>query len=841
MARGCVQASSQYLQSSTAAITSPLPATIACWAYRTDISVPWSGLVSLSNGAGNYYQMLGMTTGGVIYATAATPAGAISATGPALVKDQWYHIAGVWDAAGNVTLYVDGDDKATGTGAADHALFTKMAIGRRVQTSSHYWDGYVAELGIWDIALSAREVQALADYTAPILERRNDLQLYASLLDGYASEIGPQFTNNGTTDVAHIPMAYPIPDHRGGAIHRHPRIGGSAGICGVEIAHRVQGTAGTAVIRRDGITGTAGTCLITDIAPTYINAGNDDSCVLLLQFDRFDPDLGFRNTATGAASTTISTCSQAAQTTTESKFGIGSLECGGGGDYITADPSTDYGFAGNPWTADVWVKARRGDRVNLFAWWEDADNFLAIERVHSTGCTVQLQARYRVEGVDIFTATSDTDELVDVCSAWTHIALVRTDTQVALYVGGAEYATATVTGGVNPTQIDPSAWTLYIGRSLQVGNDALESFDGYMDQMSVAWEARWTAAFVPYSNPYIPPAITSIAGRSAVYGDWVSGTGGNCGVEIAPRVQSTAGTGAIHLAAIDGTAGTSRIIRTCIDGAAGTCGVETAARIQSTAGVARVKTTYTTSTAGQCARMNIACITGMGGESALRYAAIDGTAGDSALRYAAIDGTVGICRIEELDLDRYEIHTNIGSDPDLTSQPLAYTPTLPYSVPLAGEGVHHIVTRKRNRYGLVSSAETTYIELDADGVQVTLRPSEPTYEMAGGFDYGANLTGLYVYATDSPAQRADYWAIWSTIDGSTPDTEDEPTLVEMIKTDGVARLSHIVKRVSAGTCKAIVRTRRTSDGRESQNVAVVSQTVKATGPAPVVLEEKAAK
>ena len=76
---------------------------------------------------------------------------AISST---LNSNQWYHVCGVWDRSGNMSLYIDGvldgtDDITGNPLTLTHSTATKIG-----QASTTEMRGYVCNVGYWNATLS---------------------------------------------------------------------------------------------------------------------------------------------------------------------------------------------------------------------------------------------------------------------------------------------------------------------------------------------------------------------------------------------------------------------------------------------------------------------------------------------------------------------------------------------------------------------------------------------------------------------------------------------------------------------------------------------------------------
>ena len=203
---------------------------------------------------------------------------------------------------------------------------------------------------------------------------------------------------------------------------------------------------------------------------------------------------------------------------------------------------------------------------------------------------------------------------------------------------------------------------------------------------------------------------------------------------------------------------------------------------------------------------------------------------------------VGLHSSEDASLDRYELYVGQDAEPDFSASPAATSASLPIThalaAPSSGTRRYVLVTRRRNRWGLVSQNQReddsrTELIIAADGTATAAPPSAPEQieadPAAGG---GARLTALYEYGPDGD-NAADQWRYYLTTDGTDPDpATDTPTDVEMLKVDGLAKLDTTTAQQSDGTTiKVLVRTRRTSDGVESTNTSSVQITADAQGPA----------
>ncbi len=86
-----------------------------------------------------------------------------------------------------------------------------MLVGSRVAIGNFgaYFDGDIAEVGIWNVALTAAEIASLADGFTCDRVRPQSLVFYAPLIrDLHDIARGLAITNNNTATVANHPRVY---------------------------------------------------------------------------------------------------------------------------------------------------------------------------------------------------------------------------------------------------------------------------------------------------------------------------------------------------------------------------------------------------------------------------------------------------------------------------------------------------------------------------------------------------------------------------------------------------------------------------------------------------------
>jgi len=184
------------------------PMTIASF-YRTTGSRGNDSIVSV--GEGTHFNETSITSTGIfrsIAAGATTTGTAFSPT--AYLTNTLYHICGIFTSAISRDIYVDGTSVANNaTNIGTQNTFDSLAIGARAKTLVSILAGRVAEVGIWNVALTADEVASLAKGMTCDKIRPQNLVFYAPLVrDLNDQKGGLTITNNNGATVANHPRVY---------------------------------------------------------------------------------------------------------------------------------------------------------------------------------------------------------------------------------------------------------------------------------------------------------------------------------------------------------------------------------------------------------------------------------------------------------------------------------------------------------------------------------------------------------------------------------------------------------------------------------------------------------
>jgi hypothetical protein len=162
------------------------PLTLACW-FRADDVTTNRCLFELATSAGaEGFRLLvaGALAGDPIYADYILSAGINAQTTAGYTANTFHHAAATFPNNTTVTAYLDGGNSATSTGSALNPAPTRINIGARFLSSSAglFFDGRIAEVGIWNVALTAAEIASLAKGITCNKIRPQNLVFYAPLI-----------------------------------------------------------------------------------------------------------------------------------------------------------------------------------------------------------------------------------------------------------------------------------------------------------------------------------------------------------------------------------------------------------------------------------------------------------------------------------------------------------------------------------------------------------------------------------------------------------------------------------------------------------------------------------
>ena len=201
--------SSQHLSTASSNV-SAVPMTLACWSKTSTVAVGDEVFVAVGASNGNrnvlsrFQSNIGANSNG-------SNGNFFAAVSTQLTTNTYFHIAGVFPSTSSRELFFNGVTVANNANAAGtQAAFTETLIGaRRAASVGLYYTGDIAEVGIWNAALTADEIASLAKGMTCDKVRPQSLVFYAPLVrDLQDVRGGLTITNNNGATVANHPRVY---------------------------------------------------------------------------------------------------------------------------------------------------------------------------------------------------------------------------------------------------------------------------------------------------------------------------------------------------------------------------------------------------------------------------------------------------------------------------------------------------------------------------------------------------------------------------------------------------------------------------------------------------------
>ena len=211
MAYGFTAASNQYLSTISTPVTA-VPLTVACWA-QTNTNANNRALISIESGNSNDIFLLYLFSGsnqvGFFVQRQGGSFGQAISAAPAL--NTWTHCAGVASSETNRVAYTNGSAGTANTTNTGAPAVGQIKIGARYYSGSLgiYHAGQIAEVGIWNAALTQPEIASLAKGMSCDKVRPQSLVFYAPLIrDLNDQKGGLTITNNNGATVANHTRVY---------------------------------------------------------------------------------------------------------------------------------------------------------------------------------------------------------------------------------------------------------------------------------------------------------------------------------------------------------------------------------------------------------------------------------------------------------------------------------------------------------------------------------------------------------------------------------------------------------------------------------------------------------
>jgi hypothetical protein len=208
MAYEFAAASSQYLSSNNPVSAAPL--TVAAWA-RVNNTIGNKVIVSLNQNSGTDRFVLYVGNAVLYWFVNSSSGFGQAASSTNVSANNWFHACAVETSSNNRAIYLNGGSVGTNTATRTPLNINAVNIGvdRNNNTNVSLMSGLIAEVGIWNAALTAAEVASLAKGMTCDKVRPQSLVFYAPLVrDLIDAKGGLTITNNNGATVANHPRVY---------------------------------------------------------------------------------------------------------------------------------------------------------------------------------------------------------------------------------------------------------------------------------------------------------------------------------------------------------------------------------------------------------------------------------------------------------------------------------------------------------------------------------------------------------------------------------------------------------------------------------------------------------
>jgi hypothetical protein len=197
----------QYVEVATAVANRPC--TLAAWAYLDNVTGA-RDIVSVSSKTA--LAVLRLNVNGTQFRIADQGNVNAVANGGTVSANVWNHYAGVFASGSSRTPYTNGvaGSENTTSVASITPTFTNIgAFYAGTSTPIQFFDGRMAEIGIWNAVLTAAEIASLAKGMTPDKICPQSLVFYAPLVRNLVdAKGGLTITNNNSATVANHPRVY---------------------------------------------------------------------------------------------------------------------------------------------------------------------------------------------------------------------------------------------------------------------------------------------------------------------------------------------------------------------------------------------------------------------------------------------------------------------------------------------------------------------------------------------------------------------------------------------------------------------------------------------------------
>lgn len=206
MAYSFTAASSRYLTTTSTPVDSG-PITIACWANQNTSAI--QNIVAIEQSGGSNRFAISVSNTGRAQAQSQT---IVVQSANSFSINNWNHFCGIYDdTIIKRAIWLNGAGNVSTTSTENTSGKNRINIGARTNAGAvgAYFDGLIAEVGIWNTTLTAAEIASLAKGMTCDKIRPQNLVFYAPLVrDLIDQKGGLTITNNNGATVANQPRVY---------------------------------------------------------------------------------------------------------------------------------------------------------------------------------------------------------------------------------------------------------------------------------------------------------------------------------------------------------------------------------------------------------------------------------------------------------------------------------------------------------------------------------------------------------------------------------------------------------------------------------------------------------
>lgn len=203
----------------TSPVLTAAPMTMSCWFYTDETTNQTLLALGNSTNTTDAFRLMlrapADPSQGVMAATNAPASGGEVTTTTTYSTNTWHHGAAVFASSSSRSAYLDGGGKATDTASGTPTVDqTSIGVWDRLVPVG-YMSGRIAEVAVWNVALSDEEIVSLAKGFSPVLIRPSALVAYWPLFGNDSPELDRwksrfDMTVTGATKDVHSRMYYPI-------------------------------------------------------------------------------------------------------------------------------------------------------------------------------------------------------------------------------------------------------------------------------------------------------------------------------------------------------------------------------------------------------------------------------------------------------------------------------------------------------------------------------------------------------------------------------------------------------------------------------------------------------